>query len=288
METGVIKIVSVGEMTAAARRMRASGRTIGFVPTMGFLHEGHLSLVRAAREASDAVVVSIFVNPIQFGPAEDLRTYPRDLGRDMALLDREGVEIVFCPDAAEMYPEHFRTFVRVEGLEDKLCGRSRPGHFRGVCTVVLKLFEIVQPDAAFFGRKDAQQALILERMARDLNLGVRIDVRPIVREPDGLAMSSRNFYLSAEERRAALVLSRSLSLASGLIAAGERPPGPVLDGMRSLIAAEPLARIDYVEAVNPVDLEPADRLRDGTLIALAVFIGRTRLIDNISVELPKG
>jgi len=284
----VIKIVAVGEMTEAARRIRASGRTIGFVPTMGFLHEGHLSLVRAAREASDAVVVSIFINPIQFGPAEDLRTYPRDLARDTALLDREGVEIVFCPEAAEMYPEGFRTFVRVESLEDKLCGQSRPGHFRGVCTVVLKLFEIVRPDAAFFGRKDAQQALILERMARDLNLGIRIDVRPIVREPDGLAMSSRNSYLTAEERRAALVLFRSLSLASGLVAAGERSPGPVLAGMRSLIAAEPLARIDYIEAVNPADLEPADRLRDGTLIALAVLIGRTRLIDNMSVELPKG
>ncbi len=282
----MIRIDTAAEMAAAARRIRASGRTIGFVPTMGYLHDGHLSLVRAARECADAVVVSIFVNPAQFGPAEDLKTYPRDLQRDFELLEREGVEVVFCPAAAEMYPKGFRTFVRVEGLEDKLCGRSRPGHFRGVCTVVLKLFEIVTPDAAFFGRKDAQQAIILERMTRDLNLGVRIDVRPIVREPDGLAMSSRNAYLGPDERRAATVLWRSLSLASGLIAAGERSPAEVLEAMRSLIAAEPLARIDYVEAVDPADLEPVESLRNGTLVALAVFIGRTRLIDNMAVELP--
>jgi pantoate--beta-alanine ligase len=279
-------ITAIVRMKEAVRRERERGRTIGFVPTMGFLHEGHLSLVRAARAQAGTTVVSIFVNPAQFGPREDLSLYPRDLERDSALLEAEGVDYLFHPAVEEMYPDGFRTSVEVSGLEDVLCGRTRPGHFRGVATVVLKLFEIVRPDVAVFGRKDAQQALILERMARDLDLDVRLDVQPIVREPDSLAMSSRNAYLSPEERKAAVVLSRSLAEAEGLVRGGERRAMTVLDRIRAAVAAEPLARLDYAEAVDPEILTPAATLRDGTLLALAVFIGRTRLIDNTVIQIP--
>lgn len=273
-------ITSIAEMIRTAREEKARGRRIGLVPTMGFLHEGHLSLVRRAKVEADVTVVSIFINPIQFGPQEDLRSYPRDLERDAALLRREGADIVFAPAEADMYPPAHRTFIEVADLQDRLCGRTRPGHFRGVCTVVMKLFDIVQPDCAVFGRKDAQQALILKRMAADLNVPVRMITAPIVREPDGLAMSSRNTYLGAEERKAALILSRSLAEARRLIRGGETAADAVLGRMKDLIAAEPLALLDYVEAVDPEDLTPVATLRPGTLIALAVGIGRTRLIDN--------
>jgi len=267
-------------MIRAMRAEKALGRKIGFVPTMGYLHEGHLSLVRLAGAEADVTVVSIFVNPIQFGPKEDLKSYPRDFERDAALLKAEGTDYIFAPADGDMYPPSHRTFVEVSDLQDRLCGRTRPGHFRGVCTVVLKLFEIVQPDCAVFGRKDAQQALILKRMVADLNVPVRMIVAPIIREPDGLAMSSRNTYLSAEERRAALVLSRSLAEARRLSSGGERNAAEVLARMKGLIAAEPLARLDYAEAVDPENLTAVDELRPGTLIALAVYVGRTRLIDN--------
>lgn len=276
-------IATVEEMGRAVREERRRGRSISLVPTMGFLHEGHLSLVRLSRAAADITVVSLFVNPTQFGPKEDLNTYPRDFERDAAMLRAEGADYLFAPAAEDMYASEHRTFVEVRDLQDKLCGRSRPGHFRGVCTIVLKLFNLVQPDCAVFGQKDAQQALILKRMTADLNVPVRMIVGPIVREADGLALSSRNIYLNPEERRAARVLSLSLAEARALIEAGERDAGRVLSRMRALIEAEPAARIDYVAAVRPENLEPVSALENGTLIALAVWIGRTRLIDNLIV-----
>ncbi len=277
-------IKTIPEMKAAISGHKSAGRTIGLVPTMGFLHEGHLSLVRAARKKADVTVVSIFVNPAQFGPREDLKTYPRDLNRDSVMLEKEGVDYVFHPEAGEMYPHGYKTYVEVRDLQEKLCGRSRPEHFRGVCTVVLKLFQIVGPDIAFFGQKDAQQAIILRKMVRDLSLDVRVEVMPIVREADGLAMSSRNTYLSPEERAAALVLAKSLEAAKRQIDHGERRAEVILDGMRAMIGQEPLARIDYIEAVDMEDLDPAKEIVKGTLIALAVFIGPTRLIDNIIIS----
>ena len=276
-------IATVEEMGRAVREERRRGRSIGLVPTMGFLHEGHLSLVRLSRTQADVTVVSLFVNPTQFGPKEDLNTYPRDFERDAAMLRAEGADYLFAPAAEDMYASEHRTFVEVRDLQDKLCGRSRPGHFRGVCTIVLKLFNLVQPDCSVFGQKDAQQALILKRMIADLNVPVRMIVGPIVREADGLALSSRNTYLNPEERRAARILSLSLAEARTLIEAGERDAGRVLVRMRTLIEAEPTARIDYVEAVGPENLEPVSVLKNGTLIALAVWIGRTRLIDNLIV-----
>jgi pantoate--beta-alanine ligase len=277
-------ITTIEGMRQSIRREKRRGRMIGLVPTMGFLHEGHLSLVRISRAEADVTVVSLFVNPIQFGPKEDLKTYPRDFERDAAMLRAEGADYLFAPTNEEMYPREHRTFVEVRDLQDRLCGRTRPGHFRGVCTVVLKLFDIVEPDCAVFGQKDAQQALILKRMVADLNVPVRMIIAPIVREPDGLAMSSRNTYLNSEERQAALVLSRSLAEARAMIDGGERDAVRIISRMRALIEAEPAARIDYVEAVDPDELTPVAGLRDGTLIALAVFIGRTRLIDNLIVS----
>jgi pantoate--beta-alanine ligase len=280
-------IKTIPEMKAVIREHKSAGRTIGFVPTMGFLHEGHLSLVRAARKKADVTVVSIFVNPTQFGPKEDLKTYPRDLNRDSAMLEKEGVDYVFHPEAGEMYPPGYKTYVEALDLQDKLCGRSRPGHFRGVCTVVLKLFQIVEPDFAFFGQKDAQQAIILRKMAQDLNLDVQVEAMPIVREADGLAMSSRNTYLNPEERAAALVLVKSLEAAKSQIDGGERRAEIILVKMRAMIGREPLARIDYVEAVDTETLDPVQEIGEGTLIALAVYIGATRLIDNMIVRLER-
>ena len=273
-------LAGIPQMKAAIRVLKSAGKTIGLVPTMGSLHEGHLSLVRESRRRCDATVASIFVNPIQFGPKEDLDLYPRDLERDRTLLEREGVDLLFHPGAGDMYPEGYKTYVEVHDLQDRLCGASRPGHFRGVSTVVLKLFHIVEPDMAFFGRKDAQQAVILEKMAADLDLGVKIVVMPIVREPDGLAMSSRNSYLNAEERKAALVLSRSLEEARSLWTGGEKRAPELINRMRNVIASEPLAKTDYIEIVSPGTLEPLDEIRGKGLIAMAVFIGKTRLIDN--------
>jgi pantoate--beta-alanine ligase len=274
---------TVEEMKAVSREHRARGERIGLVPTMGSLHEGHLSLVRECRAKADVTVVSVFVNPAQFGPGEDLASYPKDLERDAALLEKEGVDYVFKPEPSGMYPEGFRTFVEVRDLQDRLCGRSRPGHFRGVSTVVLKLFNIVRPDVAFFGWKDAQQVVILRKMAADLDLDVRLEALPLVRDADGLALSSRNSYLSAEERKAALVLSRSLEDARRLVEAGERDAGAVARRVAEVVATEPLARLDYVEVADPKDLGSVDRIEGEVLVALAVFIGRTRLIDNVRI-----
>lgn len=280
-----MKVVkSVARMKALARQWRKEGRRIGFVPTMGYLHEGHLSLVRESKKRADVTVVSIFVNPTQFGPNEDFKKYPRDLAKDSAYLKKGGADCLFYPDATEVYPPGYRTFIEVRGLQDRLCGKSRPGHFRGVATVVLKLFNIVGPDLAFFGAKDAQQVLIIQRMAADLNLDVEIVTCPLLREADGLALSSRNAYLSPEERKAALVLSTSLRGVERAIAAGERDAAKVIAGIRSKIGAEPLARIDYVEAVDPLNLEPVAEIRGDVLIALAVYFGTTRLIDNLRVR----
>jgi pantoate--beta-alanine ligase len=277
-------ITSVAGMKSLARQWKKEGKKVGFVPTMGYLHEGHLSLVRESKKRADVTVVSIFVNPAQFGPNEDFKKYPRDLEKDSAYLEQAGVDGLFYPDAAEIYPPGYRTYVEVHGLQDRLCGKSRPGHFRGVVTIILKLFDIVGPDLAFFGAKDAQQVLVIEKMAADLDLGTEVVTCPIVRDPDGLALSSRNAYLSSEERKAALVLSRSLRWAERAISAGERDAAKVIAGIRSLIEAEPLARVDYVEAVDPVDLDPVAEIRGGVLIALAAFVGSTRLIDNLRVR----
>jgi pantoate--beta-alanine ligase len=280
----MITVTSVSAMKALCREWKTSGLTIGFVPTMGFLHEGHLNLVRESKKRTAVTAVSIFVNPAQFGPKEDFQKYPRDLARDAALLEKERVDVLFHPEAAEMYPPGYRTYVEVQDLQDRLCGKSRPGHFRGVATVVLKLFHIVEPDMSFFGWKDAQQVIILRKMAADLDLGTEIVACPLVREPDGLAMSSRNAYLSPEERRAALVLSRSLAAAEKLIAAGERDAERLASAIGSLIAAEPLAKLDYIEITDMKELRPLARLEGDVLVALAVFIGTTRLIDNIRVH----
>ncbi|MCU0243999.1 MAG: pantoate--beta-alanine ligase [Acidobacteria bacterium] len=279
----MILVETAAGMKALSRGWKRAGKTVGFVPTMGYLHEGHLSLVRESKTRSDVTVVSIFVNPTQFGPNEDLAKYPRDLAKDAAYLERAGVDVLYHPPAREVYPPGYRTYVEVEGLQDKLCGRSRPGHFRGVATVVLKLFETVGPDLAFFGAKDAQQVLIIERMARDLDLGVEVVTCPLVREADGLALSSRNAYLSPEERQAALALSIGLRWAERAVAAGERDPAKVVAGIRAVLEAEPLARIDYVEAVDPGTLEPVAEMRGPVLVAVAAFVGSTRLIDNVRI-----
>ena len=256
---------------------------LGLVPTMGYLHDGHLSLVRAAREANERVAVSIFVNPAQFGPAEDLASYPRDEARDLALLEAEGVDAVFAPAPEEMYPEGFRTYVTVEKLTVRLEGASRPAHFRGVTTVVLKLLNIVQPRRAYFGRKDALQLAVVGRMARDLDVPVEIVGMPIVREPDGLAMSSRNVYLSPDQRRAAPVLSRSLGLAEELYEGGERDAGALRSAMAALVAGEPLAAVDYLSVADSETLEELERIDRPALVSLAVRFDSTRLIDNTTL-----
>lgn len=271
-------------MKQVARQARADGRPLGFAPTMGALHEGHLSLIRAAQQRCSPVVASIFVNPAQFGPGEDLEKYPRQMETDRAALEALKVDYLFAPTAKEMYPSGFSTYVTVEGLSTRLEGKSRPGHFRGVTTVVLKLFEIVQPHRAFFGRKDAQQARIIRQMAADLNLDTEIVVCPIVREADGLAMSSRNAYLKPEERRAATALYRALDAARKEIAAGERDALRLASMLRSVLSAEKLASVDYAEIVNAETFEPVTRLRRACLAVLAVFVGKTRLIDNMLIE----
>ena len=268
------------------RAWHREGLTVGLVPTMGYLHEGHASLIDRARASCDRVVASVFVNPTQFGPGEDLEAYPRDFERDCQLLESHGCDLVFHPEVDEMYPVG-GTATYVELLNEmpkQLCGVTRPIHFRGVCTVVSKLFNLVNPDKAFFGQKDAQQLSIIRRMVRDMSYGVEIVGCPIVRDADGLAKSSRNTYLSAEEREAALVLSRAVRLGEKLIAEGERDATKVLDAMKAEIQTTPLARIDYVSAVNLDTLEALDRLEGTVLVAMAVYIGRTRLIDNFIVE----
>jgi pantoate--beta-alanine ligase len=271
-------------MKQVARQARAEERPAGFVPTMGALHEGHMSLVRAALAECRPVIASIFVNPTQFGPQEDLQKYPRTLEADRKRLEEAGVDYLFVPEAAEMYPRGFRTWVNVERLSDRLEGRVRPGHFRGVTTVVLKLLSIVQPQKAFFGRKDAQQARLIQQMARDLHLDSEIIVCPIVREADGLAMSSRNAYLNPDERGAATVLYRALDEARRSIERGERDALRLVARMREVMRAEPLAQPDYVELVDADTLEPVTRLRGTCLALLAARIGMVRLIDNLLIE----
>ena len=274
-------IKTIAEMRAACAEARRGGKGLGLVPTMGALHEGHLSLVRAAREQCDAVAVSIFVNPTQFGPNEDFSKYPRSFERDRKLLEAEKVEFLFAPSVEEMYPPGAVTFVTVEGLSEKLCGRSRPGHFRGVTTVVAKLFNIVQPDLAFFGQKDAAQAVIVKKMVRDLDLPVEIAVCPIVREADGLAMSSRNAYLDAAQRRSATVLYRALMQVQSLAEKGERRAATLIEAAQNVFREEPAVRVDYVEIVDNETLDPVADVSLGALVAVAAFVGATRLIDNI-------
>jgi pantoate--beta-alanine ligase len=278
---------TIDNMRAASREARHEGKRLGFVPTMGALHEGHLSLVRAAKAECDAAAVSIFVNPLQFGPNEDLAKYPRSFERDAEMLENEGVDVLFAPTLEEMYPAGAVTHVTVEGLSEKLCGRSRPGHFRGVTTVVAKLFNIVEPDLAFFGQKDAAQATIIRRMVRDLNLPVEVVVCPIVREPDGLAMSSRNAYLSPQERRSALVLNRSLAHVKNRFDQGERNPANLTEAGKQALAQEPAVRLDYFEIVDPATLDPVEKLTSPALVAIAAFVGNTRLIDNIQLPEPR-
>ena len=271
-------------MKEHARQARAENRVIGFVPTMGALHAGHVALIERARRECSPVIASIFVNPKQFGPNEDLAKYPRTLEADTEKLSTAGVESLFLPEAAEIYPPHFRTYVTVEGLSDRLEGRSRPGHFRGVATVVLKLLEIVQPHFAYFGRKDAQQVRIISQMARDLNLDTEIVVCPIVREPDGLALSSRNAYLNAEERRAATVLHRALEAAQDELLGGTRDALTLQSVLRTVLEEESLAAVDYIEVVDADTFEPVMRVSRPSYVLLAAFLGKTRLIDNLYIE----
>lgn len=271
-------------MKQVSRQARASERIIGLVPTMGALHEGHFSLIREAKRECSPVVVSIFVNPTQFGPSEDFKKYPRQMERDTAALEEMGVDYLFAPSVEEMYPKGFQTAVLVEGLSERVEGRSRPGHFRGVTTVVLKLFEIVQPRFAFFGRKDAQQACIIREMARDLDLDVAIQVCPIVREPDGLAISSRNAYLNPQERKTATAIYLSLEAMRREIANGERDVLQLLKALRGVLAAAQGIRLDYAEIVDADTFEPVVRLRGNCYAVLAAFVGTTRLIDNALIE----
>jgi pantoate--beta-alanine ligase len=272
---------TIAEVRQYVREARSSGQSIGLVPTMGYLHEGHLELMRQAKKQCGKVIVSIFVNPTQFGPGEDLERYPRDLERDARMCEEVGVNAIFNPAADEIYPPGYCTYVDVERITENLCGLSRPGHFRGVATVVTKLFNIVKPDFAFFGQKDAQQVLVINRMATDLNMDLEVVTVPTVREPDGLAMSSRNIYLEPEQRRVALALSRSLRQAEEIFQAGERDAAKIRQLVIDMIEREALLNIDYVEIYSHPDLEPVERIESSALLALAVKIGRTRLIDNI-------
>lgn len=277
-------ITSISETRQLSRQFRSKGARLGLVPTMGALHEGHLSLVRAAKAKSDVVAVSIFVNPTQFGPNEDFARYPRNLEKDCELLEREGVSLVFAPSVEEMYPQSAVTWITVEGLSERLCGKSRPGHFRGVATVVAKLFNIVEPDIAFFGQKDAAQVAVIKRMVRDLNMPVQIEVCPIVRENDGLALSSRNAYLSPDERKMALVLHASLQRAQKLFDDGERCAPKIAAEAKKAFVWQPAVRLDYFEMVDPESLEPVETITQKSLVAVAAFVGNTRLIDNLLLE----
>ena len=274
----------IDEVRTGVAAARQQALRVGLVPTMGALHDGHVSLIRAARRECGFVVVSIFVNPTQFGPNEDLARYPRSFEKDLATCAAEGVDLVFAPDVATMYPPDFRTFVEVHELQDPLCGASRPGHFRGVATVVLKLFNIVQPDAAYFGQKDAQQARIIQQLVRDLDVPVLVHVCPILREPDGLALSSRNQYLDTDQRRGATVLHRALQSARTLVAQGERNSDVVKNALRAPIEATPGAALDYAEVVDADSLRPVESVRGRILLAVAVRFGPTRLIDNELIE----
>jgi pantoate--beta-alanine ligase len=277
-------IRTIAWMKEQARQARAENRIIGLVPTMGALHRGHLALIERARRECSTVIASIFVNPKQFGPTEDFSKYPRTFDSDREKLEQAGADLLFAPEAAEIYPQGFSSYVQVDGLSERLEGRSRPGHFRGVATVVMKLLQIVQPNFAYFGRKDAQQSRIITQMARDLNLDSEIVVCPIVREPDGLAMSSRNAYLNTEERKAATVVSRALDAARNEAAAGVRDALQLQTVLHHVLSAEKLARVDYTEIVDRETFEPVLRLSKSCFVVLAVFIGKTRLIDNLYIE----
>lgn len=281
-----MKIVStVEQVREEVKKWRQQGLTVGLVPTMGYLHEGHKSLIDKAVAQNDKVVVSVFVNPIQFGPTEDLATYPRDLERDAALCEDAGAALIFHPEKEDMYFDDFCTYIDMDGLTKGLCGKTRPTHFRGVCTVVGKLFNIVHPDRAYFGQKDAQQLAVVRRMVRDLNFDLEIVGCPIIREEDGLAKSSRNTYLSEEERQAAVILHKGLVKGEKMVRAGEKDVKKVLNAITEIIESEPLARIDYVEAVDFDNIETIDTIEGSVLVAVAVYIGKTRLIDNFIVGL---
>jgi pantoate--beta-alanine ligase len=275
----------IRDLKSKIKDIRAFKKTIGLVPTMGSLHEGHLSLVRQSNYKTDCTVVSLFVNPAQFGPNEDFKEYPRDIKRDTEILEKEGVEILFQPEVEEIYPEDYKTYVEVCDLQDKLLGHSRPGHFRGVCTVVLKLFHIVEPDISFFGQKDAEQAVILKKMVHDLNLETKIDVLPTVRDPDGLALSSRNKYLTPEQRRSALSLSRSLITAQEMIDKGERNPDKIIRRIKEFIKLEPETKIEYIDIVDNDNLNSLTKIERNALIILAVLVGDIRLIDNAFIDI---
>ena len=277
-------VKTISEVRNEVKNWRKQGLSVGLVPTMGYLHEGHKSLIDRACKENDKVVVSVFVNPTQFGPGEDLATYPRDIQRDAALCEDAGAALTFNPEPEEMYFDDFHTYVTMESLSDELCGKTRPIHFRGVCTVVSKLFHIVAPDRAYFGQKDAQQLAIIKRMVRDLNFDIEIVGCPIVREADGLAKSSRNTYLNPEERKAALVLSKAVGLGQELIQKGERNADVIVEKMKQLIEEEPLAKIDYVQAVDAISIQPVAEIKGTVLVAMAVYIGKTRLIDNFIYE----
>lgn len=278
-------IKKIAEMKEISLCLKREGKSIGLVPTMGYLHEGHLSLIKTARRENDIIIMSNFVNPLQFGPKEDFATYPRDPDRDNKLAESAGVDYVFGPTSEEMYPQGYCTYVEVNGpMVEKMCGKSRPGHFKGVTTVVLKLFLITQPDRAYFGQKDAQQAIIVRKMVTDLNVPVKIITCPIVREEDGLALSSRNTYLSSEERVQALALPRALSAGKNMIIKGEIDPQKVKKRITSILASSPGIRLDYVEVVNGDDLSDLSAIKGKVLLAAAVYVGKTRLIDNIDLE----
>ena len=277
-------VKTVKEVRDIVAEWRSQGLTVGLVPTMGYLHEGHQSLIRKSAEQNDRTVVSVFVNPIQFGPTEDLDSYPRDLERDKKAVEEAGGNLIFHPEPSEMYPGHFTSFIDTTETTELLCGAVRPIHFRGVCTVVGKLFNIVTPDRAYFGQKDAQQLATIRRFVRDLNFGIEIVACPIVREEDGLAKSSRNTYLNAEERKAALVLSQSLKIGKELIENGERDSKVVIETIKTVLEKEPLARIDYVEVVDFENIQRVDKIHGETLVAIAVYIGKTRLIDNFIAD----
>lgn len=279
-----MKIVkTIKEVREIVSEWKKQGLSVGLVPTMGYLHEGHQSLIRRSNE-NDRTVVSVFVNPIQFGPNEDFASYPRDLERDTKKCEEAGADLIFAPEASEMYAEDFSSFVDMTGPTDELCGLRRPGHFRGVCTVVSKLFNIVTPDRAYFGQKDAQQLAVIRRMVRDLSFGIEIVGCPIVREEDGLAKSSRNTYLSAEERKAAVIISKSLKAGQEMIEKGETDTAKIIDSITAMIESEPLAKIDYIKAVDADSIEPVDTVSGRVLFAAAVYIGKTRLIDNFIAE----
>lgn len=280
-----MKIVkTIDEVRQIVKSWKSEGLSVGLVPTMGFLHEGHKSLILRASAENDRVVVSDFVNPTQFGPGEDLEAYPRDINRDAALCEEANADLIFNPKPSEMYYDDCSTYVNISSLSDELCGKSRPIHFKGVCTVVSKLFNIVNPDRAYFGQKDAQQLAIIKRMVRDLNFDIKIVGCPIIREKDGLAKSSRNTYLNQDERKAALILSKAIKLGEDLANSGEEDANKITSKMIDLIKTEPMAKIDYVQAVDAISVKPVNKMEGSVLIAMAVYIGKTRLIDNFIFE----